>query len=216
MCLGKMLDKKKNQGELKPYLGNINVRWGRFDLKNLKEMRFLDTENERYGLSKGDLVICEGGEPGRCAVWNSDQEMKIQKALHKVSLFESVTLSLFLFYYISYLAEIGLLSDYFTGTTIKHLTGQGLSKIPTPILAFQEQNQIVREIESRLSVFDRVEQTITESLDKAQALRQSILKKAFEGGLLSKPEIEKCKAEPDWEPAEVLLERIKSDKTIFN
>lgn len=80
-------------------------------------------------------------------------------------------------------------------------------KIPLPSL--DEQHQIVQEIESRLSVCDKVEENITESLEKAEALRQSILKKAFEGRLLSTQEIEKCKAAPDYEPAAVLLEKIK-------
>ena len=76
----------------------------------------------------------------------------------------------------------------------------------------QEQHQIVREIESRLSVCDKVEESISESLEKAEALRQSILKKAFEGKLLSDAEIEQCKAAKDYEPASVLLEKIKAEK----
>lgn len=73
------------------------------------------------------------------------------------------------------------------------------------------QLQIVREIESHLSVCDKTEKYISESLEKIQALRQSILKKAFEGKLLSKSEIEKCKQAADYEPASVLLEKIKSE-----
>ena len=64
MCLGKMLDKQKNRGSLKPYLRNVNVRWFSFDLSDLKEMRFEPGEEARYGLKSGDLIICEGGEPG--------------------------------------------------------------------------------------------------------------------------------------------------------
>jgi len=82
-------------------------------------------------------------------------------------------------------------------------------KVPT----IKEQQQIVQEIESRLSVCDKVEESIIESLEKAQALRQSILKKAFEGKLLTKDEIAKCKAQPEYEPAGALLERIKKEKT---
>ncbi len=67
--LGKMLDQNKNRGELLPYLANINVRWGRIDLDNLRDMRFEEDELERFGLKYGDIVICEGGEPGRCAIW---------------------------------------------------------------------------------------------------------------------------------------------------
>jgi type I restriction enzyme S subunit len=76
----------------------------------------------------------------------------------------------------------------------------------------QEQHQIVKEIESRLSVCDKVEQSINDSLEKAKALRQSILKKAFEGKLLSASEIANCKQEKDYEPASVLLAKIKAEK----
>ncbi len=81
-------------------------------------------------------------------------------------------------------------------------------KVPTT----EEQTQIVAEIERRLSVCDKMEQSISESLQKAEALRQSILKKAFEGKLLSESEIEACKKEADYEPASALLQKIKAEK----
>lgn len=67
--LGKMLDTQKNKGTPRPYLGNSNVRWGSFDLQNLSLMRFENDDEEQYGIRDGDLIICEGGEPGRCAIW---------------------------------------------------------------------------------------------------------------------------------------------------
>jgi len=118
----------------------------------------------------------------------------------------------FFYYYFNYLAKTDLLKTYFTGTTIKHLTGTRLKEIRIPLPPKQEQHQIVQEIESRLSVCDKVEQNIIDGLEKSEALRQSILKKAFEGKLLSEAEIEKCKQEADYEPAGVLLERIKKEK----
>lgn len=87
-----------------------------------------------------------------------------------------------------------------------------LKSFPVPLCSKEEQHQIVLEIESRLSVCDKVEESIAESLIKATALRQSILKKAFEGKLLSEAEVAKCKLEKDYEPASVLLERIKEEK----
>ena len=84
-CLGKMLDAEKNKGEYEPYLANINVRWGEFDLDNLSQMRFEEKEQERYGIRYGDLIMCEGGEPARCAIWRDEiPNMKIQKALHRI------------------------------------------------------------------------------------------------------------------------------------
>jgi len=84
-CLGKMLDAEKNKGSYQPYLANLNVRWGSFDLNNLSQMRFEEHEQERYGIRAGDLIMCEGGEPGRCAIWRDElPDMKIQKALHRI------------------------------------------------------------------------------------------------------------------------------------
>ena len=84
--------------------------------------------------------------------------------------------------------------------------------MPFSFCSFQEQHQIVQEIETRLSVCDKMETTITESLQKSEALRQSILKKAFEGKLLSEKQLEEARNAPDWEPADKLLERIKTEK----
>ena len=72
LCLGKMLDKAKNRGELRPYLRNLNVRWFDFDLSDVAEMRFEEHEHERYSAKAGDVLICEGGYPGRAAIWSKD------------------------------------------------------------------------------------------------------------------------------------------------
>jgi len=182
--LGKMLDRQKNEGALKPYLRNINVRWNEFKLDDIFEMRFQENEDERFGIVKGDLIICEGGEPGRAAIWKGQiQNMKIQKALHRVRFNKSACAEYFL-YYLNLISSTKLLDQYFTGTTIKHLTGQSLKNISIPLAPIREQNIIVQAIESRLSVADKMEESITESLQQAEALKQSILKKAFKGKLI--------------------------------
>lgn len=99
-----------------------------------------------------------------------------------------------------------------TGTAQKTVALNSLRKFLVPYCAPQEQSQIVQEIETRLSVCDNMEATIKESLEKAEALRQSILKKAFEGKLLSEEELQITRNAPDWEPAEKLLERIRAEK----
>lgn len=184
MCLGKMLDKNKNKGTYQPYLRNVNVRWGSFDLDDLLEMRFEESEQDRYGIQKGDLIMCEGGEPGRCAIWKSDiHNMKIQKALHRIRLNSSVLNKYVYFLFVLY-AQNGKLEKYFTGTTIKHLTGQSLKMVEIPLPPLTEQQRIVKEIESRLSQATATETYIENALQQAEALRQSILKKAFSGELV--------------------------------
>jgi type I restriction enzyme S subunit len=140
--LGKMLDKNKNRGTLHPYLGNKQVRWGSFDLDDLAEMKFEDHEHDRYGLSFGDLVVCEGGEPGRCALWRDEvPNMKIQKALHRIRPHSELN-STFLHYWFCYAGKFELLEPYFTGTTIQHLTGKAVAELPIPLPPLPEQKAI--------------------------------------------------------------------------
>ena len=83
--LGKMLDATKNKGEPVAYLRNVNVRWGAFDLSDLLEMRVTADEREELAVRDGDLFMCEGGEPGRCAVWQGgERDLVFQKAIHRV------------------------------------------------------------------------------------------------------------------------------------
>lgn len=128
-CLGKMLDQKKNKGTYKPYLANVNVRWGSFDLENLQEMKFEDNEDERYGIKYGDLIICEGGEPGRCAIWKEElPNMKIQKALHRVRVNEEMDYR-YVYYWFLLAGKQGALKQYYTGATIMHMPGQKLKEV---------------------------------------------------------------------------------------
>ncbi len=142
MCLGKMLDKEKNKGVLQPYIANVNLRWGGFDLTNLSTMRFEESESERYGLKSGDLVVCEGGEPGRCAIWRGEiPEMKIQKAIHRVRTNKNYS-NEFLFYRFLLAGRNGELKKHFIGSTIKHLTGSSLKQVEFDFPSLTEQNRI--------------------------------------------------------------------------
>ena len=142
MCLGKMLDEQKNKGEMLPYLANINVRWGSFDCENLREMRFAHNEMDRYGLKLGDIVMCEGGEPGRCAIWrDSIPGMMIQKALHRIRPKSEIDYR-FLFYFFLQTGYAGGFAPLFTGATIKHLPKQSLEKLEIEYPPLDQQSRI--------------------------------------------------------------------------
>lgn len=143
-CLGKMLDQRKNRGEPLPYLANLNVRWGEFNLNDLREMRFESHEKARYGLKHGDIVMCEGGEPGRCAIWKDNQpDMMFQKALHRIRPHDGVD-NFFLFYSFLHMGRTGQFAPLFTGATIKHLPREKLAKIEIAIPPPQVQKQIAK------------------------------------------------------------------------
>lgn len=147
-CLGKMLDENKNRGDLMPYLANINVRWGNFDLDNLRQMRFEEREIDRFGLKKGDIVMCEGGEPGRCAVWQDETPgMMFQKALHRIRPHEFID-SRFLFYLFLKMGRNGEFSGLFTGSTIKHLPKDKLAKVIVRFPAIENQKKIAAILSS--------------------------------------------------------------------
>lgn len=127
--LGKMLDQRKNRGEPLPYLANVNVRWGTFELDDLRYMKFESHEVERYSLKYGDIVMCEGGEPGRCAIWKKHQPgMMIQKALHRIRPHDCLDAS-YLFYFFLHTGNLGGFAPFLTGATIKHLPREKLAKI---------------------------------------------------------------------------------------
>ena len=150
-CLGKMLDKNKNKGEYQPYLANINVRWGSFDLDDLQLMRFEESESERYGIKYGDLIICEGGEPGRCAIWKEQlPNMKIQKALHRVRVLPEKADPFYLFYWFLNAGQRNALDQYYTGATIKHMPGDKLKQVIIDLPDLPTQHRIA----SILSAYD--------------------------------------------------------------
>ncbi len=154
-CLGKMLDRQKNSGSLMPYLRNVNVRWGSFDLMDLLEMRFEDVEDDRFLIRKNDLVMCEGGEPGRCAIWTQDTPIHFQKACHRIRFAQSLNVAFFYHVFCLY-ASNGIFSNLYTGTTIKHLTGQSLDRVVVPLPPLAEQKRIVARLEEILPLCERL------------------------------------------------------------
>lgn len=148
LCLGKMLDKEKNKGLSRPYLANINVRWGKFALKDLREMLFEEREFDRYGLRFGDIVMCEGGEPGRCAIWSDEiPGMMIQKALHRIRPKKGVD-SHYLYYALANGVRSGAFDEYMTGSGIKHLPGNQVAKLEVFIPPLDEQMRIAEVLRS--------------------------------------------------------------------
>ncbi|HJU98991.1 MAG TPA: restriction endonuclease subunit S [Burkholderiaceae bacterium] len=174
-CLGKMLDAQKNRGILQPYLGNSNVRWGVFDLQDLATMRFENHEEERYGIQDGDLIVCEGGEPGRCAIWQAVvPNMKIQKALHRIRVKDGLD-NYFLYYWFLHAGQTGALEPFFTGSTIKHLTGKALTELRIPLPPVEVQHgmaTVLKSLDEKIGLNRLIKKNL-------EAMAQAIFKSWF-------------------------------------
>ena len=205
--LGKTLDKAKNKGTLRPYLCSINVYWNGISLDTVKQARFEDDELPKYCLQQGDLLICEGGDVGRSAVWTDTREMYYQNALHRVRFHGGISP-----FYFQMLLECykgnKILDAHSKGMTIKHLVQSSLNSIYFPLPPVNEQHRIVnvvRKILPYLQKYNSVESELT-ALNSTfpTQLRNSILQMAVQGKLVPQ--------DPADEPASVLLERIREEK----
>lgn len=174
--LGKMLNQaaKEKYPQYK-YLGNSDVRWGFFDLSNLKTMYFSEKERRKFTLQVGDILLCEGGEVGRCAVWNSEvEDVYYQKALHRLRPSSMIT-SLYFQYYMVFINGTKLLDDFTSRTSIAHLTREKLLQLPVKVPPMSEQH----EISKILSIWDKAisttERLINNSKQQKKALMQQLL-----------------------------------------
>ena len=176
--LGKMLDKAKNKGEPQPYLRNLNVRWFAFDLSDLLQMRFLPEEAARYTAVRGDVLICEGGYPGRAAIWDQDYPIYFQKALHRVR-FHQPQHSKWFLYYLHALDLAGTLKKHFNGSGIQHFTGEALAGFEVPLAPIPEQQRIVGILDEAFDSIATAKANAEKNLQNAHALMQSALQSAL-------------------------------------
>ncbi|WP_373267371.1 restriction endonuclease subunit S [Phocaeicola vulgatus] len=184
--LGKTLDRGKESGKEYPYLCSINVYWDSINLSKIKTFRLRDDELPKYKLRKGDLLICEGGDYGRCCIWDRNEDMYYQNALHRVR-FHGGLIPSFYKYVFELYRNIGYVVGQ--GQTIKHFTYENMRSILFPVPSIHEQKRIVsriEEIQPIVKKYQRTEDALkrlnTEIFDK---LKKSILQEAIQGKLVS-------------------------------
>lgn len=145
--LGKMLSKKSKTGlSPKKYLRNANIRWRKIDVSDLLEMDFNEKELSKFELKQGDLLVCEGGEIGRCAIWdNQIQDCYYQKALHRVRPDYNVLTSVYLQEYFYSMAKGNAFSEFVSEVTFSHLTAEKLKNllIPIPEISIQRKFEMI-------------------------------------------------------------------------
>lgn len=143
-CTGKALNSSNNKGTPLQYITTSNLYWERFELGTLRTMPFTDEELDKCTITKGDLLVCEGGDVGRAAIWNYDFDMRIQNHIHKLRSY--IPLCTKFFYYVFFLYKhTGLIGG--KGIGIQGLSSGSLHKLLIPIPPLEEQDRIVVEIE---------------------------------------------------------------------
>jgi len=141
---GKALNSSNTKGNKRKYITTSNLYWGYFKLDNLREMLFTDEETEKCSVRKGDLLVCEGGDIGRAAIWNYDYSMCIQNHIHKLHPYQPI--NIYFYYYVFYVYKnSGLIGG--KGIGIQGLSSNALDRLIIPLPPIQEQNRIIDEID---------------------------------------------------------------------
>ncbi|NQD86823.1 restriction endonuclease [Paenarthrobacter sp. CM16] len=179
--LGKMLDKKAQTGTHRfPYLRNANVQWFQINTDDLLEMDFSPADQIEFALRRGDVLVCEGGEPGRAAVWEEQSPgCYFQKALHRVRPKLDVVHPQYIVHLLWALANGGGLKDHVTVATIAHLTGEKLKRMHIPVPPVELQQTFA----TRVSAVERLKETHRKHLVELDALFSSLQSRAFKGEL---------------------------------
>lgn len=155
---GKALNKSdSHEGLLKPYLTTSNVYWNCFDFTEVKEMYFKDSELEKCTISKGDLLVCEGGDIGRAAIWNYDYDICIQNHIHRLRAKGQVSQILYLYVLMLYKWTDKI---HGKGIGLQGLSSGLLDKLVVPLPPYNEQLRIVAKIEELFAVLDEIQKSI--------------------------------------------------------
>ena len=150
---GKALNSSNHQGTMMQYITTSNLYWDRFELDKLKEMLFTDSEVEKCTVTKGDLLVCEGGDIGRAAIWNYDYPMRIQNHIHRLRSYAPV--EVYFFYYMFYLYKrAGLIGG--KGIGIQGLSSNAIDKLLIPLPPLAEQKKIVAKIEELMTFCEKL------------------------------------------------------------
>lgn len=175
--LGKMLDAAKNVGVLKPYLGNRAVQWGRIDVSAAGVVPMTRSDIQRYRLREGDLIVCEGGEVGRAAIWRNElSECYYQKALHRLRAKSGYDVRLMLAL-LTHWSATGAFADFVTQTSIAHLPREKFVLMPLPLPSGPEQRRIAGALADANDLIATLERLIV----KKQAVKQGLMQQLLTG-----------------------------------
>lgn len=182
VMLGKMLNEDRARGlHMKPYLRNTNVQWNRVDVDDLAEMDFPVSDYRRYSVQSGDLLICEGGQPGRAAIWDGRiEEMYYQKALHRARS-RGRSNPRWLYYCLRVAVAQNVFASQGSQATIAHLTGEQLSAQRFPFPDPDVQASIVAELDETTTMTEAAVSEMTSQIALLEERKRSLISAAVTG-----------------------------------
>ena len=176
--LGKMLDSEKNTGVPKPFLGNRAVQWGRIDLSDIGVVKMTPSDLRRFRLRDGDLLVCEGGEIGRAAIWQEPiAECYYQKALHRLRPKHGYNVTLML-NVLQRLASTGFMANFVTQTSIAHLPKDKFEIVPIPLPPTRAEQEAIAEA---LTDADALIESLEQLLAKKRQIKQGMMQELLTG-----------------------------------
>ena len=194
---GKALNASNRDGKMMDYITTSNLYWDRFDLSVVKQMLFTEEELWRCTAKKGDLLICEGGDIGRAAIWNYDYDIRIQNHIHRLRGYKGINHRFYYFVFLLYKLSNRIGGK---GVAIQGLSSGDLHKLEVPLPPEYEQIRLVKTIEKWFKFVDLLEQEQENLHTLVQSTKSKILDLAISGKLVPQ--------DPNDEPAIELLKRI--------
>ncbi len=197
--MGKTLNKSNNLGKLKEYITTSNLYWDQFDLTELRTMKIKEEELDRYTAFEDDLLICEGGDAGRSAIWKSSKPICFQNHIHRVRPFVEIR-TCYLYYFMLHIYLNGDIKQYLKGVGIQSLSGNALASIVLPLPPLYEQQRIVDELKRLFELIDDIDENGYSLEQFITRTKSKVLDLAIRGKLVPQ--------DPQDEPASELLKRI--------
>ena len=150
---GKALNSSNHNGVMMDYITTSNLYWDRFDLSIVKQMPFTETEIEKCTVTKGDLLVCEGGDVGRSAIWNYDYDIKIQNHIHRLRGKDNICVRYFFYVFMLYKQK-----NYIggKGVAIQGLSSRDLHNLPIPVPPLKEQYRIAEALDNLIAKMDKI------------------------------------------------------------
>ena len=171
---GKTLDKGRNKGVLRDYITTSNLYWGMFELDNVKQMPIEESELEKCTAQKGDLLICEGGEAGRAAVWTLDKEVCFQNHIHRARMHGNIS-PFYAYRYFEKLNASGEIEQYRKGVGISNMSGKALASVIFALPPLAEQHRIVAKVDELMALCDQLEQQHSNAQEAHETLVSQLL-----------------------------------------